>query len=66
MIKTGIAGIYVDFNGKVILVRTGLAVGLIGISSSFGAPASAYEEAFEKGCNYFPFRLFFPQSFHRI
>ena len=36
MIKTGIAGIYVDFNGKVILGRTGLAVGRKGISLSFG------------------------------
>jgi aryl-alcohol dehydrogenase-like predicted oxidoreductase len=35
-----------------ILGRTGLKVGRLGISSSFGAPAAAYEEAFERGCNY--------------
>ena len=28
-------------------------VGRLGIASSYGAPAEAYEEAFEKGCNYF-------------
>jgi len=28
-------------------------VGRLGISSSYGAPAEAFEEAFEKGCNYF-------------
>jgi aryl-alcohol dehydrogenase-like predicted oxidoreductase len=42
-----------DFNTKVKLGRTGLQVGRLGISSSFGAPARAFEEAFEKGCNYF-------------
>lgn len=47
-----------DFNEKKILGRTGLAVGRLGISSSFGAPAQAFEEAFEKGCNYFTWGTF--------
>jgi len=42
-----------DFREKVTLGRTGLRVGRLGISSSYGAPAEAFEEAFEKGCNYF-------------
>jgi len=41
------------FNEPVMLGRTGLKVGRLGISSSYGAPASAFEEAFERGCNYF-------------
>lgn len=47
-----------DFNSKVILGRTGLSVGRLGISSSYGAPAKAFEEAFEKGCNYFTWGTF--------
>ena len=43
----------INFNEPVILGRTGLKVGRLGISSSYGAPAAAYEEAFERGCNYF-------------
>ena len=35
------------------LGRTGLKVGRLGISSSYGAPAAAFEEAYERGCNYF-------------
>ena len=31
-----------------ILGRTGLSVGRLGISSSYGAPAAAFEEAFER------------------
>lgn len=42
-----------DFKEKITLGRTGLKVGRLGISSSYGAPAKAFEEAFEKGCNYF-------------
>jgi aryl-alcohol dehydrogenase-like predicted oxidoreductase len=42
-----------DFREKITLGRTGLMVGRLGISSSYGAPAEAYEEAFDKGCNYF-------------
>ena len=36
-----------------ILGQTGLKVGRLGVSASYGAPAEAFEEAFEKGCNYF-------------
>jgi aryl-alcohol dehydrogenase-like predicted oxidoreductase len=42
-----------NFNTPVLLGRTGLSVGRLGISSSYGAPAAAFEEAFERGCNYF-------------
>jgi aryl-alcohol dehydrogenase-like predicted oxidoreductase len=42
-----------NFNETVILGRSGLKTGRLGISSSYGAPASAFEEAFERGCNYF-------------
>ncbi len=41
------------FNEAVLLGRTGLSTGRLGISSSYGAPAAAFEEAFERGCNYF-------------
>jgi hypothetical protein len=34
------------------LRQTGLKVGRLGVSASYGAPAEAFEEAFEKGCNY--------------
>ena len=47
-----------DFETKAILGRTGLMAGRLGISSSFGAPAEAYEEAFERGCNYFTWGTF--------
>jgi hypothetical protein len=36
-----------------ILGITGLKVGPLGLAASYGAPAEAFEEAFEKGCNYF-------------
>ncbi len=42
-----------NFNEQATLGRTGLKVGRLGISSSYGAPAAAFEEAFERGCNYF-------------
>ena len=42
-----------DFHTKKTLGKTGLEVGRLGISSSQSAPAEAFEEAFEKGCNYF-------------
>ena len=35
------------------LGRTGLTVGPLGMAASYGAPAEAFEEAFERGCNYF-------------
>jgi len=41
-----------------VLGRTGIPVGPLGISSSFGAEAAAYEEAFERGCNYFTWGTF--------
>ena len=41
------------FSEAAILGKTGLKTGRLGISSSYGAPAAAYEEAFERGCNYF-------------
>lgn len=47
-----------NFSKKVILGRTGLEVGRLGISSSYGAPAAAFEEAFERGCNYFTWGTF--------
>jgi aryl-alcohol dehydrogenase-like predicted oxidoreductase len=40
-------------NDKVLLGTTGLKVGRIGISSSYGANAEVFEEAFDYGCNYF-------------
>jgi aryl-alcohol dehydrogenase-like predicted oxidoreductase len=42
-----------DFNAQRVLGRTGLKVGRLGVGSSYGAPAEAFEEAFERGCNYF-------------
>ncbi len=47
-----------DFSQSTTLGRTGLTVGRLGISSSFGAPADAYMEAFERGCNYFNWGTF--------
>ncbi|MFH2127348.1 MAG: hypothetical protein ABIK12_12585 [Pseudomonadota bacterium] len=37
------------------LGRTGLSVGRLGLGAGYGAPAAAFEEAFERGCNYFYF-----------
>ncbi len=42
-----------SFHEQVVLGRTGLKVGRLGIASGYKAPAAAIEEAFEKGCNYF-------------
>lgn len=47
-----------DFQSKVTLGRTGLKAGRLGISSSWSAPAESFEEAFEKGCNYFTWGTF--------
>jgi len=41
------------FSEPVVLGRTGLKVGRLGIASGYGEPAEAIEEAFERGCNYF-------------
>jgi predicted aldo/keto reductase-like oxidoreductase len=38
---------------QALLGRTGLRVGRLGMAASYGAPAEAFEEAFDKGCNYF-------------
>jgi len=35
------------------LGATGLKVGPLGMAASYGAPAQAFEEAFDSGCNYF-------------
>ena len=35
------------------LGQTGIQVGRLGVAASFGAPAAAFEEAFDHGCNYF-------------
>ncbi len=42
-----------DFREKRILGRSGLNVGRLGVACGYGAPTAVYEEAFEKGCNYF-------------
>lgn len=41
------------FPRRVSLGRSGLSVSKLGLGSSFGAPASAYREAFDRGVNYF-------------
>lgn len=41
-----------DWKSPVILGRTGLSVGRLGVASSFGVPADALEMAFERGVNY--------------
>ena len=46
------------FSSPTTLGRTDLKVGRLGISSSFGAPAAAYEAAFDRGCNYFTWGTF--------
>lgn len=47
-----------NFSQTVKLGRTDLQAGRLGISSSYGAPAEAFEEAFERGCNYFTWGTF--------
>jgi len=42
-----------NFNQPRVLGRTGLKVGRLGVASTYGAPAQAFEEAFDRGCNYF-------------
>lgn len=42
-----------DFQEPRILGRTGLTVGRLGVAGGYGAPAAAFEAAFERGCNYF-------------
>jgi hypothetical protein len=38
---------------RAILGRTGIEVGRLGLASSYGAPASTVEQAFDHGVNYF-------------
>lgn len=38
---------------SVVLGRTGITVGRLGLGASYGPGAAAYEEAFERGANYF-------------
>lgn len=42
-----------DFNDQRTLGRTGILAGRLGVAGGYGAPAEAYEMAFERGCNYF-------------
>ena len=42
-----------DKNRFRLLGRTVLKVGRLGVACSYGAPAAAFEEAFEQGVNYF-------------
>jgi predicted aldo/keto reductase-like oxidoreductase len=46
------------FSEPIILGRTGLKAGRMGVSSSYGTPTAALEEAFERGCNYFAWGTF--------
>ncbi len=46
------------FSEKRLMGKTNLQVGRLGIASSYGAPAKAFEEAFEHGCNYFVWNTF--------
>jgi len=46
------------FDSPVRLGSTGMEVGRLGVASSYRAPASAFEEAFDGGCNYFTWGSF--------
>ena len=46
------------FNEPITLGRTALKAGQLGVSASYGVPAAALEEAFERGCNYFNWGIF--------
>jgi aryl-alcohol dehydrogenase-like predicted oxidoreductase len=48
----------VSFREPVVLGRTGLRVGRLGVASGYWAPADAIETAFEQGCNYFTWGTF--------
>jgi predicted aldo/keto reductase-like oxidoreductase len=47
-----------DLKDPVVLGRTGLRVGRLGVASGYQAPAEAIETAFEHGCNYFTWGTF--------
>jgi len=42
-----------SFKEQILLGRSGLTAGRLGVSGGYGAPAEAFETAFEQGCNYF-------------
>ena len=42
-----------DLSQATTLGRTDLRVGRLGLGAGYGAPAAAFEMAFERGCNYF-------------
>ncbi len=42
-----------DLSQTTTLGRTDLRVGRLGLGAGYGAPAAAFEMAFERGCNYF-------------
>lgn len=46
------------FESPGTLGKTGISVGRLGVATSYGAPARAYEEAFERGCSYFTWGTF--------
>ncbi len=46
------------YSEHVLLGKTGLKVGRLGIASGYGAPAAAIEEALEHGCNYLTWGTF--------
>ncbi len=47
-----------SFDAPVPLGNTGITVGRLGVASSYRAPAEAYLEAFDAGCNYFTWGSF--------
>ncbi len=47
-----------SFKEPVVLGRTGLKVGRLGVASGYWAPADAIEAAFAAGCNYFTWGTF--------
>ncbi len=51
-----------DLHEKVILGRSALRVSRLGLGSSFAAPTASYEEAFERGVNYFYWGTFRRQA----
>lgn len=52
-VSYSLQGREMDFSQQRMLGRTGLKVGPLGVGAGYGAPAASYEEAFDKGCNYF-------------
>ena len=47
-----------SFDARVSLGTTGISVGRLGVATSYGAPTRAYEEALDRGCNYFTWGSF--------